>query len=189
LNELIVEFRMGAGRMRMSKNVLFYFSGTGNSLAVAKSVAKELKETALVPMLSDDALDAISQDTEKIGLIFPIHMKSIPRRVAEFIENLKAPASAYLFVIVTHGGLPGMTGVYVNKLFKNQGTALDGYFEIRIINNTPKGVAPKMLMNLNWDKTIIPEKIVSKKLHCITNKLITVFVAWIIFPGLAPCLL
>jgi Pyruvate/2-oxoacid:ferredoxin oxidoreductase delta subunit/flavodoxin len=141
----------------MPKNILFYFSGTGNSLSVAKSIGEELGDFVLVPILSENALDAIVPSSEKIGLIFPIHMNSLPHVVEEFIKLIKLPPSVYFFVVVTHGGVPGMTRLYINRFFKTCGLRLDGYYEVKMINNTPKGVAPKMLMNLNWETTITPE--------------------------------
>lgn len=52
-----------------------------------------------------------------------------------------------------------MTGLYLNKMLRKQSISLDAYFEIKMINNTPKGVAPKFLMSLDWELDITPEKI------------------------------
>jgi len=143
----------------VSKNILFYFTGTGNSLAVAKSIAMGLKDVIIVPMLKKDILDYIYNNTEKIGLIFPIHINAVPHVVIKFIEKIEILNSVYFFAVATHGGVPGMSGLYLNKILKKQKIGMDGYFEIKMINNTPKGVAPKFLMKLNWETDITPEKI------------------------------
>lgn len=143
----------------MSKNILFYFTGTGNSLAVAKMIAESLTDVMVVPILREDAARYINKDTERIGLVFPIHMNSAPRMVVDFIEQIELMSTVYFFAVATHGGVPGMTGLYLNKVFKKQDIILDGYFEVKMINNTPKGVAPKFLMTLNWELDITPEKI------------------------------
>ena len=52
-----------------------------------------------------------------------------------------------------------MSGLYLNKVLKKQNISLDGYFEVKMTNNTPKGVVPKFLMNLYWELDITPEKI------------------------------
>ena len=143
----------------MAKNILFYFTGTGNSLAVAKSIDEDLTDIILVPILRNDALDHIDECTEKIGLVFPVHLNAVPRIVTKFLGKIKLMSSVYFFAIATHGGAPGMSGLYLNRILKKLDINLDGYFEIKMINNTPKGVAPKLLMNLNWEKDITPEKV------------------------------
>lgn len=143
----------------MSKNIVFYFTGTGNSLAVAKAIAEKLPDGVVVPMLSKDALKHIEADAERIGLVFPVYMNAVPKIVVWFIEELKPLSTPYFFAVATHGGAPGMTGLYLNKMLRRQKISLDGYFEIKVINNTPKGVAPKFLMSLDWELDITLEKI------------------------------
>ncbi len=143
----------------MSKSILFYFTGTGNSLAVAKTIAESYTDVILVPMLRKDALDYIDKYTDRIGLIFPIYISAVPPIVIKFIKEIKLLSSVYFFAVATHGGIPGMSGLYLNKKLKKQNIGLDGYFEIKMINNTPKGIAPKFLMNLDWELDITPEKI------------------------------
>ena len=146
----------------MSKTVLFYFSGTGNSLAVARNIAKGLTDAIVVPMLKEDAETYIAVDTEWIGLIYPIHMNAVPRAVVKFIEKLRSVSGHYLFAVATHGGIPGMSELYLNEVLKKQQLALDAYFEVELINNTPKGVAPKPLMRLNWELGITTEIVEAK---------------------------
>lgn len=147
----------------MSKNVLFYFSGTGNSLATARSIAGNLTDTLIVPILKADAAASIEADTERIGLLYPIYMNSVPCAVAGFIKGLPNAFGKYVFAVATHGGLPGKAGMHMRKLLEDRNIALDAYYEVEFINNTPKGVAPKPLMRLNWELDITPE-IVGDKL-------------------------
>ena len=143
----------------MIKNIVFYFSGTGNSLAVAQSIEEALPDTRAIPILSKDALRFTNTEAERVGFVFPIYMNAVPKVVVQFIESLKPVPSTYYFAVATHGGIPGMAGLYLNKVLKKQRIALDAYYEIKMINNTPKGVAPKFLMSLNWELDITPEKV------------------------------
>ncbi|KNZ40313.1 EFR1 family ferrodoxin [Acetobacterium bakii] len=143
----------------MAKTVLFYFTGTGNSLAIARKIAEGLTDVDVVPMLKDDAHTSISKETEKIGLIYPVYMNAVPRVVVKFIEKLAFRSGIYIFAVATHGGTPGAAGLYLYKILKRQQIPLDAYFEIEMINNTPKGVAPKPLMTMDWELKITPEKI------------------------------
>jgi len=161
----------------MSKTVLFYFTGTGNSLAVAKRIADGLSAAIVVPMLKGDAHTYINEETEKIGLIYPIYMNAVPRVVITFIKDLKLISGTYVFAIATHGGIPGMSGLYLDKVLKKYKINLDAYYEIKMINNTPKGVAPKLLMKLNWELDITTRKInnmlteVNSSVENIANKI------------------
>ena len=143
----------------MPKNIVFYFTGTGNSLAVAKSVAGGLTDGLVVPMLGKDGLECIDADTERVGFVFPIYMNAVPKVVVQFIETLKPVPTTYYFALATHGGIPGMTGLYFNKVLRCRGICLDAYFEVKMINNTPKGVAPKFLMSRNWELDITTDKV------------------------------
>jgi ferredoxin len=142
----------------MARNVLFYFTGTGNSLAVARTIAGAT-EAVLVPVLREDALDCIAKDTETVGLVYPVYMNAVPRVVEQLINKMTPMPSVYFYAIATHGGVPGMAGLYLNRVFKKRNMKLDAYFELEMTNNTPKGVAPKFLMNLNWEGVITPEKV------------------------------
>lgn len=143
----------------MPKTVLFYFTGTGNSLAIARSIADRLSDTIVVPMIKRDAHTYISEETEKIGLIYPIYINTVPRVVVTFIKDVKLIPGTYVFAIATHGGNPGMSGLYLDKVLKKCKMNLDSYHEIEMINNTPKGVAPKPLMRLDWELDITTQKI------------------------------
>jgi NAD-dependent dihydropyrimidine dehydrogenase PreA subunit len=140
----------------MSETVLFYFSGTGNSLAVTRNIAGHFTDAAIVPLLKTDAAAYIEADTERIGFIYPIYMNAVPRVVVKFIKELKCLPGKYIFAVATHGGLPGKAGLHIDKVLKDRQLVLDAYFEVEMLNNTPKGVAPKPLMKLNWELDITP---------------------------------
>lgn len=143
----------------MSKTILFYFTGTGNSLAVARKIANRVENSIVLPMINCNPSDYICEETTMIGLIYPVHMNAVPWRVTEFVKTLKLVENCYLFAVATHGGIPGLAGANLYKLAKDSQLKLDAYFEIEAINNTPKGVAPKPLMRLNWEQDIMPEKV------------------------------
>lgn len=146
----------------MSRTVIFYFTGTGNSLAVARKLAELIEDTEIMPVLRKNAEACINNDTERIGLVYPIYMNAVPRVVAQFIKRLKPLPGCYCFGVATHGGRPGMSGLNLKKHLSVRGIELDAYYEIDMINNTPKGVAPKKWMTLDWEKDITPEKVGQK---------------------------
>lgn len=138
----------------MPRNVIFYFSGTGNSLAVAQMLSEKLSDTIMIPLLSVRPSFEMPDEVESVGIVYPIYMNAVPKIVKEFISKMKLKDSCYFYGVATHGGLPGNAGCYLLKTAKDNKIELKGYFEIKMINNTPKGVAPKPLMRLNWEKEI-----------------------------------
>lgn len=147
----------------MPKTVIFYFTGTGNSLAVARSIAKKLPDATIFPMLKGDAMTRIEKDTESVGIVYPVHMNALPRAVVKFIGSLNLESRLYVFAVATHGGMPGMAGLNLYYILKKKRIDLDAYFEVEMIMNTPKGVAPKPLMRLEWELDITSD-IINPKL-------------------------
>lgn len=81
-----------------------YFSGTGNSLSVAKDIAQSLHGT-LVPMASAINKKSAATNSDKIGLVFPAymaHLYGIPLIGERFIRGLENLDSKYIFA----DGLP-----------------------------------------------------------------------------------
>lgn len=146
----------------MPKNLIYYFSGTGNSLSVARTLAEILGDALIIPLLSAEGEGVIPSDVHTVGLIYPIYMNALPSIVKTFISRIKVEKGYYIYAVATHGGIPGKAGCSLHKGLKDQNIELKGYFEVEMINNTPKGVAPKFLMKLEWEKDIIGDKVSSK---------------------------
>jgi Pyruvate/2-oxoacid:ferredoxin oxidoreductase delta subunit len=87
------------------ENILYYFSGTGNSLAAARTIAKVMGETELVSMVHENTQDF--SNVERIGFVFPVYYGAVPPIVRSFIENIKLPENVYIFGVITRGGLVG----------------------------------------------------------------------------------
>jgi len=67
---------------------IYYFSGTGNSLYVAKELQKRISETKLIPIVSLLNIDVIKTNAETVGFVFPVHALTIPIAVKRFIKKL-----------------------------------------------------------------------------------------------------
>lgn len=116
----------------MGKTVLFYFTGTGNTLAVARELAAELEGAELVSMARGEArLDG----AECIGLFSPVYVWGLPRQVVRFLRALNAPADAYVFGVVTCGGTPGLTLPQMERQLKRRGLTLSAGWSIPMPSN------------------------------------------------------
>jgi ferredoxin/flavodoxin len=84
------------------KTEVYYFSGTGNSLVIARSLAEKLnaKLTPVMPLLK---MDSIETNAEAIGLVFPIYGQKPARIINSFVEKLPNLDSKYVFAVATYG--------------------------------------------------------------------------------------
>jgi len=114
-------------------NRIYYFSGTGNSLKVAKDIANRLKETEIVPV-SKAVKQDISTDFDKVGVVFPVYMWGLPLIVADFFKKLKK-SNAYFFAVATYGGMPGAAVVQAAEILKASGIKLSSGFAVRMPGN------------------------------------------------------
>jgi flavodoxin len=55
---------------------IYYFSGTGNSLSVAKDIAQEVKGT-LISMSSGIDQEIIKTEADSVGIVFPCYMAQL----------------------------------------------------------------------------------------------------------------
>jgi ferredoxin/flavodoxin len=111
--------------MGMSKSIIFVFSGTGNSLKVAKDIAKEFHDCEIVSMGNCKEYDLMG-GYENIGFIFPTYYRGEPRKVREFITrlNLKNNKNAYYFAVTTCGKYEGNTLIHIKHLLKRKNISL-----------------------------------------------------------------
>ncbi|MBU1050641.1 EFR1 family ferrodoxin [Candidatus Bipolaricaulota bacterium] len=111
-------------------NKIFYFTGTGNSIAIAKTLADSLGDTELIPMASAMHGD-INIRGERIGLVFPVYAWGMPRLVVDFARHLKPEAGQYVFAVTTCGGTLGKTLVQLDKALQLNGSKLNAGFAVR----------------------------------------------------------
>jgi ferredoxin len=117
------------------KTVLYYFTGTGNSLKVAKDLAVELGDTELIPLAKVIKDVAIAPAADRVGIVFPVYMWGMPLIVADFVKKITLNKSAYIFAVVNYGSTPGSTLIGLNKLLKNKGLKLSAGFGVTMPGN------------------------------------------------------
>ena len=113
---------------------LFYYTGTGNSLWVARKIAERLGETELFPMANfKNQVDDIRSDT--IGLIFPVYIWGVPAPVLRFVELLKTHGAEYIFAVAVNGGQVAGTLLQLKQVMAKYGQILSAGFQITTPSN------------------------------------------------------
>ncbi|MDH6365695.1 flavodoxin [Enterococcus sp. PF1-24] len=111
----------------MSKNIIFVFSGTGNSLWVAKEIAKELENCEIVSM-GLDWQGPLPAGYDSIGFVYPTYASGVPKRIKDFIAklDLQNNKEAYYFAIATCGRVSKAQNVItqIRRYLKQKGIHL-----------------------------------------------------------------
>ncbi|TFG78708.1 MAG: 4Fe-4S ferredoxin [Chrysiogenales bacterium] len=115
------------------KTVIFYYSGTGNSLWSARLLAQGLADVSLRPMKKADAL--ATGDAEAVGFVFPVHVWGIPVPVVQFIEKLSLRPRVYLFALAVNAGQVSRTLIQLRKMMARRGLKLAAAYSIVLPSN------------------------------------------------------
>ena len=134
------------------KKAIYYFSGTGNSLYVAKKIQAQLDAAKLIQISSKERDKSPSITADILGFVFPVYAWGPPKLVEEFIKASQFAQPGYLFVVATHGGTPGNVLKYTEKLFKKKSLNVNGAFDIKMPSNYITGSNPS---SLEEAKTVI----------------------------------
>lgn len=104
-------------------SVIYCYTGTGNSLEVAKTIASVLDNPRIISM-SSDPKKVSSINSEVIGFVFPVHHWNMPKRVREFVSSVQINPRGYIFAIAACGGIAVNTLIDFNRLITDKGAHL-----------------------------------------------------------------
>ncbi len=121
----------------MKNVVIFWFSGTGNSLLVAKKVRDIYVEhghsVSFIEIRAALQVDLSHYDT--VGLIFPVAGQGTYPFVWEFIENLPNGEGKDIFMIDTMGAVSGGIVGPVKRIVSKKKFNPIGALEVVMPNN------------------------------------------------------
>ena len=113
---------------------LYYFSGTGNSLVVARDIARKINGKLIsIPSVMDK--ESIKIDADVVGIVFPAYYMRMPGIVERFINKLTNLQDKYIFAIVTVGGIAGSVLYRLSEAISERGGSLNSGFIVRMPAN------------------------------------------------------
>jgi ferredoxin len=118
----------------MGKTEVYYFSGTGNSLALARLVAKRLAGD-LIPIASVIDRERIEPAADVIGIVFPVYYADTPNIVRRFAEKLETTEGKYVFAISNYGGGAGDSLRTLDRILRSRGKTLSAGFGVHMPQN------------------------------------------------------
>ncbi len=66
---------------------IYYFTGTGNSLKIARILAEKLEYCELIPIAKVWEMEKLASTSEKVGFIFPLYYSGLPKIVLIIVED------------------------------------------------------------------------------------------------------
>lgn len=108
---------------------LLYFTATGNSLYIAKSIGGELLS---IPQMDKAGIYEFTDD--KIGIVFPLHAWGVPSYLVEFLKKVTFNCD-YLFAVTTYGIYSGAVAKHLTDLGNVAGFTFDYINRIKMVDN------------------------------------------------------
>lgn len=133
--------------------MVLYFTGTGNSLYVAKHLDDERLS---IPQLIHEKKKEYA--AEKIGIVCPIYGHEMPKLVKQFIKQA-AFHTEYLYLILTYGKLHGGAAELADRYLKTCGIEAHYINTIMMVDN----YLP--VFDMNEQLAIDPEKKVNEHIE------------------------
>jgi ferredoxin len=116
---------------------IYYFSGTGNSLAIARDIT-EKADGRLISIASVMDKKSIKTNADIIGIVFPVYFVfngGIPLIIEEFVRKMEDIGSKYIFVVCTYGSFGGAAIDNINNIIISCGGKLSAGFLVRMPYN------------------------------------------------------
>jgi len=113
--------------------MILYFSGTGNSLAVARQLAEKLNEP-LMPIVEAAGVDLTNE--KRIGIVFPTYDFNLPPALPEMISRLNISSKSYVFTIVTCGSMAGNCIWVLRRILHEKGIELAYSHKVSVPDNS-----------------------------------------------------
>lgn len=119
------------------KAIIYYFTGTGNSLKIAKDIAAgipgaEVRHIAAA-MTEGNRIPVVA---EKVGIVFPVYVEGLPIIVERFVRSLELKPDTYVFAVANYGESAGGSLVQLEQILQEKGCRLSAAFGLKMPDNT-----------------------------------------------------
>ncbi|MHB8132147.1 MAG: EFR1 family ferrodoxin [Mobilitalea sp.] len=133
---------------------IYYFTGTGNSLFVAKDIA-EKTGAVLIPIASLKDRKSIITDADIIGIVFPVYYGELPIIIDKFVRKIEGISGKYIFAVCTYGGAADASLRILKRIIRSSGGVLSAAYGVHMPQNAflkPKENHQKLFME--WKKKL-----------------------------------
>lgn len=119
--------------------MVLYFSGTGNSLYIAKKIAEAFGERliSIAELVRNNQYTISVEVDESIGFVYPVHACAPPDIVTNFIKKVTFEnyCDNYIYSVYNCAGTPEYTSRIIKQTCEKQGFILSGFYEVLMPGN------------------------------------------------------
>ncbi|MDD3169100.1 MAG: EFR1 family ferrodoxin [Eubacteriales bacterium] len=120
--------------------MIFYFTGTGNSLYAADFIARAQGGDRILSIAKEmERQHGLCRyelgENEMLGFAFPIYAWAPPKIVLDFISRLEVKGNPYVFALCTCGDEEGHAAKVLNKALAKNNLTLNSVFTLVMPNN------------------------------------------------------
>lgn len=119
--------------------MVFYFSGTGNSLYIARRLAKDTNEqlVSIAECMLHNQYEFTLKDDEKIGYVYPVIACAPPDIVTDFMRKVRfhGYTDQYIYSVLNCAGTPEYTSRIMKETGEKSGYPVCGFYEVLMPGN------------------------------------------------------
>jgi len=105
--------------------MIFYFTGTGNSLYAAQKLADDgEKIVSIVDALRSKAYHYTLNVGEKLGFVFPVYFYTVSDPVLELVRKLTVENAGFVYAVIPCGASIGAAGGLLKSELKKRGVEM-----------------------------------------------------------------
>ena len=105
--------------------MIFYFTGTGNSLFAAKTLAREGEEViSMIDAVRGRAFHYTLKEHEPLGFVFPVYFYTVSDPVLDLVRNLTVENASFVYAVIPCGASIGTAGGFLKSELKKRGLDL-----------------------------------------------------------------
>lgn len=105
--------------------MIFYFTGTGNSLYAAQKLVDEGEEiVSIVEALRSKSFHYTLKDNEPLGFVFPVYFYTVSDPVLELVRHLTVENAGFVYAVIPCGASIGAAGGFLKSELKKRGLEL-----------------------------------------------------------------
>ena len=139
---------------KRNKRIIFYFTGTGNCLYIARQLAGADTELLSIPQMVKRGKYEFEAD--EIGIVYPIYGHMPPYMVRQFIQKARLKAG-YRFAVLTYGARKCDAVEIWDRISRKAGNAFDYINTLVMVDN--------WLPNFDMNEQILIDKHIPENLE------------------------
>lgn len=139
--------------------MILYFSGTGNSLYIAKKMADKLDDNivSIADLVCREQYQLTLKKDETIGFVYPVIACAPPDIVTNFIKKVsfEGYTNNYVYSVFNCAGSPEYTSRIIKETAEKAGISIKGFYDVLMPGNY-----------ITKKKHLPPEKVQEYLDHC-----------------------